>query len=479
MFEKMPGSPACRQARPVCRQAGLPTGRQGKLDFARGISIKISPLGCCLKSNKVSKSKLSSSLYYFLLPITGMLQSKLFTKVQRTPPKDEVALNAQLLERAGFVFKNSAGIYSYLPLGWRVLRKIVSIIREEMDVIGGQELLMPALVEKKYWDATGRWDVEVGFEVRGKKEEKANFVLGWSHEDLLTAIIARYVSSYKDLPFAAYQIQTKFRNEPRAKSGLLRGREFMMKDLYSFHTSEEDLMDYYKTVAEAYHRIFRKCGLKAIYTLAAGGDFTISNTHEFQVVADVGEDTIFVCEKCEYAENNEISKLKNVNTCPQCGGEVKEEKSIEIGNIFPLGTKYSNALKLQFTNEDGAKKPVVMGSYGIGLDRLMATVVEIHHDKDGIVWPESVAPFRVHLVALNGADGRDVYESLQKASVEVLYDDRDMSAGEKFAEADLLGIPWRVIVSPKLGDKVEVKRRDEKEAKIMSKDELLKILNGR
>lgn len=406
-----------------------------------------------------------------------MRQSQLFTKVSRTLPKDEVSINAQLLERGGFVYKNSAGIYTYLPLGWSVIQKIAQIIREEMNIIGGEELFMPALVEKKYLDATGRWEVEVGYKVWPRvKDEEASFVLGWTHEEVLTAIAAKYVSSYKDLPFAAYQIQTKFRNEPRAKSGLLRGREFLMKDLYSFHASEKDLEEYYKKVAGAYHRIFERCGLKAIYTLAGGGPFTAQYTHEFQVPAEVGEDAIFVCEKCEYAENKEISKLRAGGKCPHCGGKIRESQAIEVGNIFPLGTKYSQAFNLQYSDEKGKKHLVVMGSYGIGLGRVMGAVVEIYHDRDGIVWPESVAPFRAHLLEIGEADGKRIYEALQKAGVEVLYDDRGMTAGEKFAEADLLGIPWRLVVSPKTGGKVEVKRRGEKAAKTVSLPEALKLI---
>ncbi|MEK9180340.1 MAG: aminoacyl--tRNA ligase-related protein [Patescibacteria group bacterium] len=433
-----------------------------------------------------------------------MKQSQLFTKVSRQDPKDETALNARLLERGGFVYKNSAGIYSYLPLGWRVMQKIAQIIREEMNAIGGQELFMPALVEKKYLDATGRWSVEVGYEVHGKGEKAANFTLGWTHEEVLTEIVSKYISSYKDLPFAAYQIQTKFRNEPRAKSGLLRGREFMMKDLYSFHASEDDFEKYYEKVADAYRKIFERCGLKAVYTLAGGGAFTAKHTHEFQVPAEVGEDTIFVCEKCEYAENKEISKLQEGDRCPvslrgsettaaipkgheiaspaarndgkRCGGRIYENKAIEVGNIFPLGTKYSEAFDLKFRDENGKEHFVVMGSYGIGLGRVMATVVEVSNDKAGIIWPESVAPFRAHLLSLGGADGSSIYEKLQKAGIEVLYDDRDLSAGEKFAESDLLGIPWRLVVSPKTGDGVEVKRRNEGKSKTVSVTEALKLL---
>lgn len=396
-----------------------------------------------------------------------MKLSSLFTKTQKSLPADEVAVNAQLLARGGFVFKNSAGVYSYLPLGWKVIQKIAGIIREEMDSIGGQEVFMPALVEKKYLEATGRWDVAVGFEARGKEEKSAGFVLGWTHEEVLTAITSKFVSSYKDLPFAAYQIQTKFRNEARAKSGLLRGREFMMKDLYSFHASEEDLMAFYSKVAEVYKRIFERCGLKAVYTLAAGGEFTMSHTHEFQVIAGAGEDTILVCEKCDYAENKEVAKLKNGGKCGKCGGKIKEEKAIEVGNIFPLGTKYSKAFGLKFRDEKGEEKDVVMGSYGIGLGRVMATAVEVYHDEKGIIWPEAIAPFGVHLVELEGGNGSKTYQDLQKKGIEVLFDDRNLSAGEKFADADLLGMPWRVVISKKTGDKVEVKRRGENKAEVM------------
>ncbi len=398
-----------------------------------------------------------------------MLQSQLFTKVSRNAPAGEIAVNAQLLERGGFIFKNSAGVYSYLPLGWRVLQNIARIIREEMNAIGGQEIFMPALVERKYLEATGRFDLPVGFDAIEKNGKSPNFSLGWTHEEVLTAIATKFISSYNDLPFSAYQIQTKFRNEARAKSGLLRGREFMMKDLYSFHETEEDLNQFYEKVAVAYHKIFSRVGVKAIYALAAGGDFTLKNTHEFQVIADVGEDLIYVCSKCGYAENKEISKLKNGAKCPACDGEVEEKKSIEVGNIFPLGTKYSEAFNLHFTDKNGDKKLVVMGSYGIGLGRLMGTVVELYHDDGGIRWPESIAPYSVHLLELNDAKGRGIYDSLQRAGVQVLYDDRDMSAGQKLVESDFIGIPLRIVVSPKLGDgKVELKQRSEKQAEVIA-----------
>ena len=407
-----------------------------------------------------------------------MRQSQFFSKTLKDAPKDETSKNAQLLERGGFIYKNSAGVYSYLPLGWRVISKIADIIRKEINAIGGQEMLMPALVEKKYLDATGRWDVEIGFEAKGKKEKSANFVLGWTHEEVLTAIAGKYLNSYKDLPISLYQIQTKFRNEPRAKSGLLRGREFVMKDLYSFHASDKDFNTYYESVTATYHKIFKKIGLKSIYTLAGGGDFTESYTHEFQVVSPIGEDTIYLCEQCDYAENKEISKLTENSKCPKCdSGNVHAKNSIEVGNIFSLGTKYSKALNLQFINSEGKKEYVIMGSYGIGLGRVMGTIVEIKSDKNGIIWPEEVAPYNVHLIELNPKgesairkQAEAVYKTLLDNGVEVLYDDRVIkTAGEKFADADLIGIPVRMVIGEKSleKDSVEIKKRSSDEIKLI------------
>ena len=413
-----------------------------------------------------------------------MRQSQLFGKTLREAPRDEISLNAKLLTRGGFIYKNSAGVYSFLPLGWRVIRKIADIIREEMNAIGGQEMFMAALHDKRYLTATGRWNVDVVFKVLAGGEKEPSFNISWTHEEIIAEIAAKYISSYKDLPLAAYQIQTKFRHEPRAKSGLLRGREFLMKDLYSFHSSEKDLMDYYEKVAVAYHKIFKRCGLKSIYTLAAGGEFTANYTHEFQVIADVGEDVIYVCEGCAYAENKEISKLKAGGQCPQCRGRVEEKKSIEVGNIFPLGTKYSEAFDRLFANEKGEKKHVVMGSYGIGLGRTLGTIVETSHDEKGIMWPETVAPFRVHLLEIKSTSSvvkrvaQKLYKTLLAREVEVLYDDRDeKTAGEKFADADLIGLPLRAVISEKtIAQKgIEVKKRSEREAKIISAKELLKL----
>ena len=414
-----------------------------------------------------------------------MRLSQLFTKTLREAPADEIALNAQYLIRGGFVYKNSAGIYTFLPLGWRVAQKVMNIIREEMTAIGGQEMFMPALVEQKYMEPTGRWNLDVGFFAYDKPsytkasegQREANFVMGWSHEEVLTTIASKYVSSYKDLPFSAYQIQTKFRNEPRAKSGLLRGREFMMKDLYSFHASDANLAAYYEKAKEAYFKIFERCGLKAVYTLAGGGMFTENFTHEFQVLSEVGEDTIMLCPACEYAENVEISKLKEGDACPKCGltgqgGKVVEKKSIEVGNIFKYGPKYSEKLALYFTDEKGAKYPVLSGAYGIGVSRLIATVVEVSNDGRGIIWPESIAPYKVHIIVLDDKkeESEKIYRDLTDKGVEVLYDDReDKTAGEKFADADLIGCPVRVVISNKTLEKntAEVKMRNKKEAEFL------------
>jgi len=412
-----------------------------------------------------------------------MKQSQLFTKTLKEAPADEMAVNARLLARGGFVYKNSAGVYSYLPLGWRVIEKINKIIRQEMNAIGGVEMLMPALVDRKYLEATDRFKLDVGFDVLGKKDKRAPYALGWTHEEVLTDIVSKYISSYKDLPTAIYQIQAKFRNEARAKSGILRGREFLMKDLYSFHVSDEDLFAYYKKVKEAYFNVFKRCGLDTYYTLAAGGDFTISNTHEFQALADVGEDTIFYCPQCRNAENSEISKLKEGDKCTGCEGSIFKGNAIEVGNIFPLGTKYSALFGLEFQDAAGKKKPVVMGSYGIGISRLMGTVVEIFNDKNGIRWPREVAPFGVHLVCLSSKkqkvkrESDKMYGLLQKEGIEVLYDDRvDVTAGEKFADADMIGLPMRVVMSERTleKDSAEVKERDSDAGKIIKLEDVPK-----
>ena len=409
-----------------------------------------------------------------------MLQSKFFTKVSRDFPKDEESKNAQLLIRAGFANKSSAGVYSYLPLGLRVLQKINNIVREEMNRLGAEEILMPALIKKEYWERSGRWGVGVGFRV-GDKKNGNEFGLGWTHEEVISAIAKEFINSYKDLPKSVYQIQTKFRNEPRARAGLIRGREFLMKDLYSFHENKEDLNNFYEKVVEAYKSVFKKIGLEVKIVEAAGGEFTKECTHEFQVLHESGEDVIFYCEKCEFAQNKEIfTGFK----CPQCSGKILQSNAIEVGNVFKLGTRYSEKFDLCYKNKEGKNNLVVMGSYGVGQSRILGTLVEIYNDEKGILWPETVAPFGVHLLSLGSnhdvlTKAKKLYNDLTKAGVEVLWDDRvDFSAGEKFNESDLLGIPRRVVISEKTlaSGKLELKKRSEEKVILVDDLEFQRIL---
>ena len=395
-----------------------------------------------------------------------MLQSKLFGHTIKEISKDEQSVNAQLLIRGGFVDKLMAGAYTYLPLGKRVLAKIEDIIREEMDAIGGQEILMPALQNKKDWQTTGRWDVDVMMKVKTFFDKE--YGLGWTHEEVVTPLAKKYMRSYKDFPFSVYQIQTKFRSEKRAKSGILRGREFSMKDLYSFHTSEKDLDKFYDLVKDTYFKIFDRVGIKnkTYFTYAGGGDFS-KYSHEFQTLTSAGEDTIYICDKCNIAVNKEIiNEVKNC--CPECGNKnLKEEKAIETGNIFKLKNKFTEAFNFKFLDEKGKENLVLMGCYGMGISRLMGTVVELFSDDNGIVWPKSIAPYQVHLVHLGNnkeviEEAEKIYDTLQKEKIEVLYDDRDESAGMKFKDSDLIGIPLRIVVSKKTLEKgsVEIKKRD-------------------
>ena len=404
--------------------------------------------------------------------------SQLFTKTLKEAPSDETAVNAQLLIRAGFISKVMAGVYEYMPLGLRVLEKINTIIREEINAIGGQELQMSVFQNKETWSATGRWESAKEVMYQFKDMNDKEYGLGFTHEEPLATSAKHFISSYKDLPKAVYQIQTKFRNEPRAKSGLLRGREFLMKDLYSFHTTQEDLDLYYEKVAEAYTRIFERVGVQAIRTFASGGLFS-KFSDEFQVVADIGEDTIYVNEKEQRAVNKEVYTDEVINELGWDKDSLLEKPAIEVGNIFKLGTKFSEPLGLSYTDNEGNTKPVIMASYGIGPGRLMGTVVEVSHDGKGMIWPESIAPYKVHLISLDKKSEADqIYHDLQSAHIEVMYDDRDdKSAGEKFADADLIGCPIRIVVSKRMADdEVEIKRRTEKEPRIIKQKDLLEEL---
>lgn len=419
---------------------------------------------------------------------------KLFGKSLKGEIKDAFSINARLLTRAGFIDQLMSGSYTLLPLGLRVVKKIEQIIREEMNNTGAQELLMPLLHPKDIWNETGRWESAKEVMYQFKKEEK-EYALSFTHEEIVLDVVRKHAFSYKDYPIKIYHFSTKFRDEPRARSGVLRGREFLMKDLYSLHTTQEDLDKYYWEVAEAYIRVFKRVGLDAKIVEAAGGVFTESHTHEFQVLNDAGEDTIYVCDKCDFAQNKEVATVKEGDKCPKCQSEVKEVKSIEVGNIFRFGDVYSRKMNVMFTDEEGTKQYPYFGSYGIGLTRLMGTLVENFHDDKGIVWPKEVAPYRAHLIQIQSSirqladkvqsSAEKVYEELKKAGVEVLFDDREgISAGEKFSDADLIGIPVRLVVSDRTlrqdsgqaGDKIEWKERHKKETELLSLGEVVKRL---
>ncbi|MFC1720847.1 aminoacyl--tRNA ligase-related protein [Patescibacteria group bacterium] len=404
-----------------------------------------------------------------------MKQSQLFTKTRKETPSDEVSKNAQLLIRAGFIHKEMAGVYSFLPLGLRTLNNINNIIREEMNALGAEELVMTALQNPEIWKKSDRWDQDVWFKASLKAGGEVGF--GWTQEEEITRIMSRYISSYKDLPTAAYQIQTKFRNEERAKSGIMRGREFVMKDLYSFHTSQEDLDEFYERAIVSYKNVFTRAGIgdQTFITFASGGAFA-KYSHEFQTVSDAGEDTVYVSEEKNMAVNEEVYTDEVLEDLKLDKKDLKKEKSIEVGNIFKLGTRFSDTLDLKFLDEKGDTKSVVMGCYGIGPSRLMGTIAEVLSDENGLVWPEEVAPFKVHLISLDKNDeAEELYKKLTDAGVEVLYDDRNTRAGEKFADSDLIGIPLRVVISEKslAAGGVEIKNRIEKDSEVIPVDQLI------
>jgi prolyl-tRNA synthetase len=411
-----------------------------------------------------------------------MKYSQLFTKTRRDAPKDETAKNAQLLIRAGFIYKDAAGVYAMLPLGLKVLNNIIDIIREEMNALGAQELLMTSLQRQELWEQTDRWDdkqVDVWFKSKLKNGTEVGF--GWSHEEQMTEMMRDNVSSYRDLPVSVYQFQTKLRNETRAKSGIMRTREFIMKDLYSFSASDEEHAKFYEAAKAAYIKIFDRLGIGewTFLTTASGGAFA-QYSHEFQTITDAGEDIIFVDKDKKLAINEEVYTDEVIKDLGLDKSKLEQVKAAEVGNIFNLGTSKSEPLALNFTDEDGVSKPVVMGSYGIGPARVMGVIVERYADDKGLIWPDNIAPAKIHLIVLGDdepvrAAADKVYDELNEAGVEVLYDDRDAPAGAKFADADLIGIPKRVTISKRTleQDSAEVKSRTEDEATNIKLDELL------
>ncbi len=413
-----------------------------------------------------------------------MLQSQLFAKTLREAPRGAEAPSHKYLVRGDFISQLASGIYRLLPLGWRVYKKIENIIDQEMKTIGGQRILLTTLQPKSLWQESGRWNnIEPPLfklkDIHGKQ-----LALASTHEEDITDLVRRRVATYKDLPFSLYQIQNKFRNETRATGGLLRVREFIMKDLYSFHTSREDLVKYYNKVKIAYSKIFKRCGFKAFLVEADPGTIGGKLSYEFMVLSKLGEDKVFICKNCGYAANQEV--IKATKKCPKCSKNTLEKKSsIELGHLFYLGTKYSKILKATFLDKDEKTKPIIMGCYGIGLGRLMASIVEVFHDEKGIIWPESVAPYKVHLLSI-GKDkevakkSQVLYNELIKQNIDVLYDDRKESPGVKFADSDLIGIPIRLVVSKKTLEKssVEVKRRDQKKTRLVKTKDLIKQLKN-
>ena len=410
-----------------------------------------------------------------------MKQSEYRITTLKETPKDADNISSTLLLRGGFIDKLAAGVYSFLPLGYKVLDKIANIIRKEMNENGGQEILMPSLIPQELWEETKRWDTMDPplFTVSDRHERK--YGLGSTHEEVIVDLMRTKVSSYQDLPFMLYQIQNKFRNEMRSTGGLLRVREFWMKDAYSFHTDEKDLDRYYEIMKKAYVNIFSSMGLETRIMEASSGSIGGKISNEFAVLTPTGEDTVVFCTLCDWAANVEVAE--DVKRCPVCEAEITREKGIEVGHIFKLGTKYSEPMNFNYTAKDGSKKPVFMGCYGIGVGRLMATAVEASHDNKGIIWQEAISPFEVHLMSLGSDDkvkkaADKVYNDLIKKGIDVLYDDRDESAGTKFADADLIGISKRVVVSEKTlkEDSVGLKKRGEKEEILIKIKELVKKL---
>ena len=410
-----------------------------------------------------------------------MRYSNLFVSTLRTPPAKAETTNHKLLVQAGFVDQLMAGVYSYLPLGLCVLRKIEQIVRKEMDKVGGQEILMPILHPSQNWKTTGGWDsIDVLFKLKSRTEKE--YALGQSEEEVVTPLVMSRVNSYKDLPIAVYQIHWKYRDELRAKSGILRGREFYMKDMYSFHVSQEDFDRFYNEVKEAYKRIYSTLGLTVKVTEASGGSFSKKISYEFMVLTDAGEDDILFCENCDYCINVEVAgDLDTGSKCKVCGSFLKKAKASEVGNVFDLGQKYGKDFDLGFLDKNGEKKFPIMGCYGIGISRVMGVIVEKFNDEKGIIWPKNVAPFQVYLISIGKDEETDsLYETLRQKGIDVFYDDRkDKNPGEKFADCDLMGMPLRVVLSNKLEEgKVEIKKRTESEVLIVSKEELFNQLNA-
>lgn len=417
-----------------------------------------------------------------------MRQSQFYFKSRKECSKDEVAVSAALLTRANFIEKLTGGIYNFLPLGLRTIKKIEDVVRQEMEAIGGQEILMALLNPKKNWEQTGRWNTfQALFKLRSRYGPE--FALAPTHEEIITPLAKNFIFSYKDLPLYLFHISDKFRDEPRSKSGILRGREFIMKDLYSFHTDERDLEKYYEKVKKAYQKIFKRCGLRTFVVEASGGTFS-RFSHEFQVITPAGEDIFYHCPSCGLCRNKEIAD--DAKECPACGKDWEALKGSEVGNIFKLKDKYSGAFGLTFRDKDGENKNVMMGCYGIGISRLLGVIVEANYDENGIIWPREVAPFTYHLLSLSSGDRQKnqaikkqaeaLYKKMTERGMEVLFDDRtEVSNGEKLVDADLLGLPFRIVISEKTVARrqLEWRERNKTKTSLLRISDFDKIFKGR
>jgi prolyl-tRNA synthetase len=405
--------------------------------------------------------------------------TQLFTKTRKTAPADEVAMNAQLLIRAGYVHKEMAGVYSYLPLGYRVLQNIKKIVNVEMEKLGSSEIIMSTLQHKENWTVTDRWsdaNVDVWFKSKLKNDTEIGF--GWSHEEPITNLMKSHIESYKDLPVYVHQFQNKLRNETRAKSGIMRCREFVMKDMYSYSLNEDEHMKFYNATTEAYMNVYRALGLGQItyVTSASGGVFTDKFSHEFQTVCDAGEDIIYVHKTAGYAINEEVYNPETLAKMNAAEGDFEKKKAAEVGNIFTFGTDKCEQMGLVFKDNAGVSQPVFLGSYGIGVTRLMGVLVEVFADERGLVWPANVAPYTLHVVGLSDdAKVGETIAAIESAGISVLYDDRDASAGAKFADADLLGMPYRITLGKKFVEngEIELKIRATGEEKLVSLEQLI------
>jgi prolyl-tRNA synthetase len=406
-----------------------------------------------------------------------MKYSKSFFKTSKEAPKDAEGISAVLLTRAGFIDQEMSGVYSLLPLGLKVIQNISKIICEEMNNIGGQEIFMPSLQPKSLWEESGRWKtIDPPLFVTKDRHER-EIALAPTHEEVVTDLARSIIASQKDLPQIVYQIQNKFRNEARATGGLLRTREFLMKDAYSFDVSREEFEKTYQNVTNAYKKIFQRVGINARMVDAHCGSIGGEKSNEFMLLSQTGEDTIFICEKCDWAANKEL--IDNPDKCPKCGGKITAEKAIEVAHVFQQGTLYTEKMNAKFTANDGKSKAMITGCYGIGIGRLMAAAIEANHDDAGMIWPKEIAPQKIYLIDLEGSRGEEIYKKLIDANIEVLFDDREVSPGVKFADADLIGLPVRLTISQKTlaEDSVEIKMRNKSEVEMIKINEITDKIN--